>query len=238
MDKHTIQKIIELNKKLYTDPNSKFSQSRNYYWKSFNKISEYIKEEDRVLDIGCGNGRLGEYLYNKFTRLEYVGIDFSEILLNDAKSKLEPFTNFELIQVDITDENWVRKLPVTKFDIITLLATLHHIPSFQLRTNVLKSIARLLKKTSYLIISNWQPEIKLIGKKIVQPDKFDITSEELEKNDYIIDWKSGFGGFRYIHIITNEEMHEYATNLGLTIQHTFRSEKNMNIYHILRVTDS
>ena len=59
-------------------------------------IKKFIKLEDKVLDAGCGYGRMAQYFPN------YTGIDFSEDFINEAK-RLYPDKLFE--QEDL------RKLP-------------------------------------------------------------------------------------------------------------------------------
>ena len=39
-----------------------FSQSRQHAWPEFNKIIPLLKSHDRILDLGCGNGRLRKFI--------------------------------------------------------------------------------------------------------------------------------------------------------------------------------
>jgi len=44
----------------------------------------------RVLDVGCGSGRVGQHVLESGA-VEYVGVDFSEPMLDLAESRLAPF---------------------------------------------------------------------------------------------------------------------------------------------------
>src|SRR5438045_2044251 len=57
-------------------------------------------DHPRVLDIGCGSGRIGE-LVLEAGAARYVGIDFSEPMLDLARARLERFRDHaELIEGD------------------------------------------------------------------------------------------------------------------------------------------
>jgi SAM-dependent methyltransferase len=47
---------------------------------------------DRVLELGCGNGRDAQYIVSKVGKDNYVGIDASEGLVMLAKEKVSPVT--------------------------------------------------------------------------------------------------------------------------------------------------
>jgi SAM-dependent methyltransferase len=57
----------------------------------------------RVLDVGCGSGRIGEFVIDAGA-VDYVGIDFSEPMLALARARLERFANrVQLIEDDFHD---------------------------------------------------------------------------------------------------------------------------------------
>src|SRR5438477_3404090 len=73
-------------------------------------------ENPRVLDVGCGSGRIGELVLEAGTA-RYVGIDFSEPMLELARARLDRFKDqAELIAGDF------HQTPLTgPFDVILAL---------------------------------------------------------------------------------------------------------------------
>jgi len=77
-----ILKDIENGYDLMAD---KFSGTRKHFWPGFDFILENIKNSDKVLDFGCGNGRFLEMVKDR--KFEYFGVDVSQKLIDIAKEK-------------------------------------------------------------------------------------------------------------------------------------------------------
>ncbi|WP_050463148.1 class I SAM-dependent methyltransferase [Herbaspirillum autotrophicum] len=75
-----------------------------------------------VIDLGCGNANLAEYLAEKNLSFEYTGVDFSEILLNVAR---ETYLNANFIRDDVnTLDNVTQKYDVAVYShVIETLAS-------------------------------------------------------------------------------------------------------------------
>jgi SAM-dependent methyltransferase len=59
----------------------------------------------RVLDVGCGSGRIGELMLDAGAR-HYVGVDFAEEMLGLARARLSRFgERVQLIEADFTDSS-------------------------------------------------------------------------------------------------------------------------------------
>jgi len=88
----------------------------------------------RVLDIGCGEGRLLRMLKSKFD--EFFGVDVAPSRIKEAQEKSP---HFNLIEADAD-----KKLPFDSgfFDTITCIATIEHIYDI---FGLIKEIYRLLK---------------------------------------------------------------------------------------------
>jgi SAM-dependent methyltransferase len=62
-------------------------------------------ERPRVLDVGCGSGRIGEFVLEAGAA-HYVGIDFSEPMMDLARSRLQRFGDrAALVLGDFTEAN-------------------------------------------------------------------------------------------------------------------------------------
>ncbi len=122
-----------------------FSKSRIFPWKDFELFTPYYQGMSRVLDLGCGNGRLLSFL-DKEGYKSYCGLDQSQELLKLA-AKEHPGNRF--IFEDMTE-----KLPSGKFDALFAIASFHHVPPFkQLQT--LKLWREHLAEGGFLFMTNW-----------------------------------------------------------------------------------
>ena len=77
----------------------------------------------RVLDVGCGSGRVGEEILNAGAS-EYVGIDFSEPMLELAEQRLAHFGGrAQLVQGDFLEREFDRP-----FDVVVVLGVFDYTP--------------------------------------------------------------------------------------------------------------
>ncbi|PIS09714.1 hypothetical protein COT75_00710 [Candidatus Beckwithbacteria bacterium CG10_big_fil_rev_8_21_14_0_10_34_10] len=127
---------------------SHFSETRNKNWPEFKDFTDRVKKGTRVLDLGCGNGRLLNLLKGK--QINYFGIDNSEKLLEIAK-KNHPNSKFFL--ADITKDSTYKN--IGKFDYIFCLAVFHHLTSKKDQENTIKQIKKHLKKNGTLFLTTW-----------------------------------------------------------------------------------
>ncbi len=77
----------------------------------------------RVLDVGCGSGRIGEFVLEAGAS-QYVGVDFSEPMVDLARTRLERFAQrTELIVADFLEA------PIeAEFDVVLALGFFDYIP--------------------------------------------------------------------------------------------------------------
>jgi len=134
------------------DPFAKnFSQTRHYGWPEFEHLFPYLKRGQRVLDLGCGNGRLRQFISNKIiSEGGYYGLDLSNELLKIARNKY-PHDHF-------FHGNFSEKLPfgAENFEIITAIASFHHILNASEQNRFLQEAHRVLKKNGIIFITTWK----------------------------------------------------------------------------------
>ena len=81
-------------------------------------INSIIRDKLSVLDYGCATGGMYKILKKKIRKLNYVGIDFNEKLLNKARI-LNPGVKF------YSTREYKKKLKNKKFDVVLILGLLH-----------------------------------------------------------------------------------------------------------------
>jgi len=140
--------IIAKNKKDYDAIAQDFSQKRRFMWSEIKPLLEIIKSKDKVLDVGCGNGRLYREIKDK--QIAYLGVDFSEQLIKLARQQY-PGINFKIADV-LDSKTWER---LNNFDIAVCLAVLHTFPAPNMQLRVLQHIYKAINNNGYLILSVW-----------------------------------------------------------------------------------
>ena len=84
-----VQKLLALNRQFYEANAVDFSQSRQGINPGFARVRELLPQPCvRLLDVGCGNGRFGQYVQQQQPIGEYVGVDFSGGLLEVARANV------------------------------------------------------------------------------------------------------------------------------------------------------
>jgi len=177
----------------------------------------------RVLDIGCGGGILSEAIAKEGA--EVTGIDQGERVIKIAKlHSLESQLDIDYQQINI--ENFIKKNK-HKFDVITCLEMLEHVPD---PASVIKACSQILKPDGKLFLStiNRNPKSFL----------FAIIGAE-----YILKLLPK-GTHTYEKFITPSELRDYCNQsnlkfndlIGMTynpIFKTYRLEKDTSVNYLV-----
>ena len=90
MEREYAKYILNKTKEDYSLIADDFSRTRSFAWDELKLLVQHITPGDKVLDLGCGNGRLLQIFEDQ--DIEYIGIDNSEKLIKIAKIKLNTIT--------------------------------------------------------------------------------------------------------------------------------------------------
>lgn len=226
------QKLQNLNYKFYKQHASDFSDSRNYVQPGIVRSLDMISPYNSLLDIGCGNGRALVAANSIENKCDYVGIDFSIEMMRNAPIS----SNAAFICIDITSNNWTSGFQQL-FDAIICFSVLHHIPGHDRRLRILKDMCSILKPGGSCAISVWQfLELPRLRRKIVGWEAVGLTKQSVEHNDYLIDWKRGGYGVRYVHHFSPNSLTSLCKLAGFQVEKYFHSDgqnDNLGLYLML-----
>ncbi|MDP2820998.1 MAG: class I SAM-dependent methyltransferase [bacterium] len=236
MKKEISENIIKKTKDFYDLISLDFDRTRSFNWQEISPfIDKFIKPGDKILDLGCGNGRLFDLLKEK--NISYFGVDNSEQLIGIAEKKYG-MAGAKFLAVDIL------KLPFAEnsFDAVVSLAVFHHIPSEQNRQIFFQQIKKVLKNKGILILTSWNlwenPKAKWLLFKYTLLKL--LGKSDLDFFDIFYPWKNSQGeivGNRYLHFFSPKKLEKIATKNGFDIIESGilpRSQKYSNIYLIAR----
>ncbi len=178
-----------------------------------------------MLDLACGNARLYQAFVEKGTvkDIEYVGVDFSEALLELARAR------FPDIDVRLGEMTRI-PCPDESFDIVFCLAAFHHLSADKERVQTLREIRRVLKPRGMLVMTNWNLHSGWAKKKL-ETGKWRLGSIDREM---IVPWKDARGaviGERLYYAYTPEDIAKWCEIAGLVVEKQFDA-RGMNIVSI------
>jgi len=116
----------------------------------FGIIQSVINKEDKILDVGCGTGRLGFKIANHCH--SYTGVDLSSTNIMKAKSNLSR-TNHKNLKFLHTDAGKLKESIYDKYDYAVITYVIHEMPENE-RSNVLaemKAVAEKIIIVDYLV---------------------------------------------------------------------------------------
>jgi len=223
MDKKTQEKLLELVKKNYDEIAEEFDETRQKrLWPEVVKLTEQVRDGDRVLDVGCGNARLRSVFKNR--NIRYVGLDHSRRLIDSAAQNQESrIENQEFIIGDLLN---LDKLSQEQFDHIFCIAVLHHLPGLDLRLKALEQLKDRLRPGGRIILTAWNlwrkrwPLILRSGLQKI------IGRNSMDWGDLLFDWKRGKISQRYYHVFSTYEFKKLVNKAGLSIDKIYHDEHN------------
>ncbi len=172
-------------------------------WVVTDQYLSRLKPSQSVLDLGCGNGKLVTGLPSG---VDYLGTDFSETLLNEAK-QLHPDHDFRY--GDILDPKaWER---LEQYDAIFCVAVLHHIPKRENQVYVLSEIKKHLKQEGFVFLTVWN---------LWQERFLQYHLESHVEVPYNKTWK------RYCVAYELPELMTLCTDAGLTVEEIFYADRD------------
>ncbi len=223
MNKQTQKELLKMVRRNYEEIADEYHETRKKHleplWHNLIKLAKKVKGGEKVLDVGCGNGRLLEAFLGK--ELDYIGIDTNERLIQHAKS-LYPERNFK-----VGDILKLGELNEFNFDYVFAVAIIHHLPGKELRVQALRQLKNKIKNNGRIVITVWnlwgQKKfryliLKFFLLKLIKKNKMDL-------GDILF---SGFNvkSQRYYHAFTKRGLKRTAKKAGLKVEKIYRDKYN------------
>ncbi len=214
MKKEIAEKILKETEIGYDLISQKFSQTRKHFWRGLEFIKDYTHEGDKVLDFGCGNGRLLELLGENSA--EYYGVDVSQALIDFAKQKYPKAYFFKMnpSQTSLAFE-------AEFFNTIYSIAVFHHFPSQKYRQDVVKELYNKTKNGGRIIVTVWYLFQERYFKNILQNWFAKLQgNSQLDWNDCEISFTDNQGKrfWRFHHAFTKRELQKLFQEAGFEIE--------------------
>lgn len=226
------RQLLQLNAEFYQRFAQAFSDTRGRIQPGVLRAIQSVPEDHAILDLGCGNGNLSQALAHAGHQGPYLGLDSSQALLETARGQsTHPQARF--ICADLADSGWADPID-GPFPLILAFAVLHHIPDGDLRMRVIKQVHALLKPKGTLILSCWNfLQSERLRARIVPWDQIGLRKEQVDPGDYLLDWRRGGYGLRYVHAFTQSSMRALADHGGFSVVESYTSDGkggNLGLY--------
>jgi SAM-dependent methyltransferase len=206
--------LLRLNSEFYQTLAAPFAATRARLQPGVLRAIQDLSPDASVLDIGCGSGALAHELARRGHRGRYLGVDSSAALLAMARRGSLP-DHFRLERADFSVAGWQAELEAP-FTIVFGFAVLHHIPGWERRLRLVKDLRALLQADGSIVVSTWDflASNRLRGR--IQPwESVGLSDDDVDPGDYLLDWRQGGAGLRYVHHFRDEELQRLAAEAGL-----------------------
>lgn len=233
MDDETRAYLNQINRDFYATTATEFDATRGRAWAGWERLYSVVETPIvSVLDVGCGNGRFGVFLAQQQTaHLNYHGVDNSPKLLAFAHETLTPYQH---LTVQLTEQDVILgNLPDSEFELVVLFGVIHHVPGFAQRRSFMQALAERVASGGYLAFAAWRfYEQGRFRNRIVALDDVNV-----EKHDYLLDWRRGERALRYCHYVDDAEHADLVDVTGLDVVTDYRADGStgdLNRYTVLR----
>ena len=206
------EKILEL----YSDgaEDERFSLSRSNYIEFHfmeKMMSEYIKPDSKVIELGCGTGSYGMYFADQC--FEYTGVDLSPENVSIFQKKIDSEQKKNITAV-VGDATKLSDFNNGIFDIVMCLGPMYHLPQKE-RTKVFQECRRIARSGAIIAFA-YINRIGVYAGACVNDNWRDIYPNK-KTNQYIFEYSTDDERPGVFFFTSPEEMEHDAEKCGLTV---------------------
>jgi SAM-dependent methyltransferase len=209
----TIELLRDLNRKFYQSFAEPFAQSRPRPQPGVAGYLAGVSRDQAVLDLGCGNGSLADELHRLGHMGSYFGVDASPTLLSWARQHVNHH-HAEFSLIDLAEPGWSDWLDPL-YPWVFALGLIHHLPGAEARRSWAAELGTTLSADGQVLVSVWNftSEARYLDR-IVPWSSVGLKADDVEPGDYLLDWRRGGRGLRYVHLLNESELSELAAAAG------------------------
>jgi 2-polyprenyl-3-methyl-5-hydroxy-6-metoxy-1,4-benzoquinol methylase len=113
-----------------------------------NFLISMLQPHSKILDIGCGNGRISEYI-QRYTNGHLLGVDSSKVAITQAKARNEGKNGLEFLCLNVSQQ----ELPAGPYDAVLLVDSVYILGE---PAKILPRLAAVVRPHGRMIISAMQ----------------------------------------------------------------------------------
>lgn len=228
MDKQTQQELNKIVKHNYATIAQSFATTRQkQIWPRLASLAAEVKDQESVLDVGCGSGRLLTLFQDR--TINYVGLDNCPELLEIAQQEFAAGPNQpQFVCGDILNLSAVTQI---NFDHVFCIAVLHHLPDQQQRVAALKQLKNKIGTDGRIILTVWNLWAQSKYRKLII--KFWILKllkkNKMDFGDILFTWKDPQVTTytqRYYHAFTEKQLKDIVAQAGLQLASLDKDDYN------------
>lgn len=254
MRPEVVERLLSINREFYQSFAEPFRATRGRLQPGVMRALETVPLEANMLDLGCAHGLLaGEMSGRDFTGI-YLGLDSSPMLLELVPDHLHP-PRYQFALADLSKDDWPETAHTVldqgsaseqgesessnPFDWAFAFAVLHHLPSADLRSSTAAAIGSLLRSGGRVAVSVWDfLASPRLADRVVPWDAVGLSKKDVDDGDYLVDWREGGSGVRYVHHFMQAELSELAEDGGFRVIDDYRSDgenSQLGLYQIWEI---
>lgn len=245
VDPARVARLQEINRRFYTEHGADFAETRRRIQPGVRGLLRSWRPQDTILDLGCGSGALAQTLSLQGHRGCYLGLDYSRVAVMRASEGQYEFPA-RFVEVDFLPaeqlgtiiESNCGEQAAEGWAVVAAFAVLHHIPGRSLRLGLLGQARRWTRPDGCLVLSTWRfSSNSRMRSRIVPWSTAGVDENDVDPGDYLVEWRRGGTGVRYVHEFDERELAGLAQATGFRVEESFLSDgadRHSGLYQIWR----